>query len=372
MKRYPTYIPVAEPNLGGNELKYVTDCVKSGWISSLGKYVGQFEENFATFCGSKYGISACNGTVAIHLALVALGIGRGDEVIVPSLTFVATANSVLYTGAKPVFVDSEMSTWNIDPSEIEKKITKKTKAIIVVHLYGHPAKMDEIMKIARKHNLSVIEDAAEAHGAMYKKKRVGSIADIGCFSFYGNKTLTTGEGGMITTNKKKLANDMRFLKDHAMSATKRYYHPKLGYNYRITNIEAALGVAQLEKAEVFLKKKREIALKYTKLLQDIPSLLFPPEESWAKNSYWMYSIVLKPGTKIRRANFMQKLKELNIDSRPFFIPNHTFPYFEGSKKKDQYPVATFLGANGVNLPSSVLLKNEQIEFISEAIHTLLQ
>lgn len=357
-------IPVAEPNLSGNELKYVKDCIESGWISSIGEYVKKFEQGFSKYCGVKHGIAVANGTVALHLALEALGIKTGDEVIVPALTFVATANAVKYTGAKPVFVDSEPRTWNIDPEKIEEKITKKTKAIIPVHLYGHPCDMDRINETAEKHGLKVIEDAAEAHGAEYKKKKVGSLSDISCFSFYGNKILTTGEGGICLTNDEKTAEKIEQLKDHGMSKERRYYHPQMGYNYRLTNIQAALGLAQLERIEQTIEAKRRNAKIYNSLLKDVKGITLPVEESWAKNVYWMYSILVEKDYRLKRDELMAKLKQEGIDTRPFFIPLHKMPYLSGGEK---LPIAEGLGEKGINLPSSVKLTKEQIEKITSII-----
>ncbi|MDP3789898.1 MAG: DegT/DnrJ/EryC1/StrS family aminotransferase, partial [Candidatus Omnitrophota bacterium] len=240
-------IPVSEPLLKGNELKYLTKCIKSNWISSAGNYVERFEKKFSRCCEAGYGIACTSGTTALHLALTGFGIGRGDEVIIPTFTMIATANAVSYTGAKPVLVDSEPRTWNIDPAKIEEKITRRTKAIIAVHTYGHPAEMDRIRAIAKRYRLFVIEDAAEAHGAEYKGKRAGSIGDAACFSFYANKIITTGEGGMITTNNKKFAEFTGNLRDHAFSKERHFWHKYLGYNYRMTNLQAAVGLAQAER-----------------------------------------------------------------------------------------------------------------------------
>ncbi len=360
-------IPVAEPYLGKRELEYVTECIKSGWISSIGKYVTKFEEEFSKFCGVKYGVATSNGTTALHLALVTLGIGKGDEVIVPTLTFVAVANAVTYTGAKPVFVDSEPATWNIDPKKIEKAITKRTRAIIPVHLYGHPANMDPIMDIAKKHHLFVIEDAAEAHGALYKGKKVGSFGDMSCFSFYGNKIITTGEGGMVLTNSAKLNKRLRFLKDHGMSKTRRYYHPEIGFNYRLTNIQSALGLAQLERIDEIVAKKRKDASLYNKLLGGIKGVILPPEEAWARNVYWMYSILIDEKFGLSRDELMTRLREKGIDTRPFFIPMHQLPPY---KCKGNFPVADRLSSQGINLPSSAKLKKKEIKYICETIKNL--
>ncbi|MFH1323972.1 MAG: DegT/DnrJ/EryC1/StrS family aminotransferase [Nanoarchaeota archaeon] len=352
-------IPVAEPFLGEKELEYVTDCVKSGWISSMGKYVNLFEGGFSKYCNSKHGVAVSNGTVALHLALAALGIGKGDEVIIPDLTFVATANAVAYTGAKPVMADIDKETWCIDTEKIKDKLTKKTKAIIPVHLYGHPCDMDPIMELADGREIKVIEDAAEAHGAEYKGKKVGSIGHIGCFSFYGNKIITTGEGGICLTDDEKLAERMRFLKDHGMSKEKRYWYDEIAYNYRMTNIQAALGVAQLEKIDKIVEAKRKNAQIYNSLLKGLKDIVLPAEKEWAKNVYWMYSILVD-----NRDELIKKLEKNGIDSRPFFYPIHQLPMY---KLDGQFPVSNEVSIKGINLPSSPTLAREQIEHIVKVI-----
>lgn len=357
-------IPVSEPDISGNEKKYVMECLETGWISSLGKYVTEFEERFSRYCGARQGVATANGTASLHLALAALGIGPGDEVIIPSLTFIATANVVAYLGAKPVFVDSEPGTWNMDPSLIEKKIRKNTKAIMPVHLYGHPCDMDAIGEIAERHGLYVVEDAAEAHGAEYKGKRVGALGHVGSFSFYGNKIITTGEGGMCVTNDDELAEKMRLLKDHGMSREKRYFHTVVGFNFRMTNIQAAIGVAQLEKLEQFVERKRRNAALYHALLKDVKGLGLPREENWAKSVYWMYSILVQPEYGMSREKLMEKLKAAGIDSRPFFHPLHRQPMYE---TEERFPVAEDVSEQGMNLPSSTKLTEEDIERIARVI-----
>jgi len=312
----------------------------------------------------KHGVSCSNGTLALHLALMALGIKPGDEVIVPTLTFVASGNAVVYCGAKPVFVDCDKRTWNIDTNKIEEKTTKKTKAIMPVHLYGHACDMDKIKDIAKKYKLFVIEDAAEAHGAEYRGEKVGGIGDVGCFSFYGNKILTTGEGGMCITNNKKLADRMRFLKDHAMDYSKRYWHPEVGYNYRMTNVQAAIGLAQLEKIDKTIKIKRDNAKLYNSLLKDVAGVTLPVEEGYAKNVYWMYSIILDKPYALTRNELMAQLTKNNIESRPFFYPMHTMP---SHKTKQKLPVSEYLSKHGINLPSSVKLKRGDIKRICDVI-----
>ena len=361
-------IPVSEPCLDGNEEKYLMECIRSGWISSLGKYITEFESLFASFCGVSHGVAVSNGTTALHLVLAALGIGPGDEVIVPTLSFIATANAVHYTGAKVVFADSEPLTWNIDPADVARKITPRTKAIIPVHLYGHPAELDPILHLAENHKIHVIEDAAEAHGALYKGKRVGSLGLAGTFSFYGNKIITTGEGGIITTNDGALAEKLRFLRDHAMSPDKRYWHTEVGFNYRMTNMQAAVGVAQMERIEEFIQKKRAIAKIYAEGLSGIASITLPPETDWAQSVYWMYSILLNADFPLQRDELLKRLKEQGIDTRPFFYPIHQMPPYAGSGT--HFPVADDLSRRGLNLPSAVTLTDSDLERIIRAIQQL--
>lgn len=363
-------IPVASPALTGKEKEYVLDCLDSTWISSNGKYIDLFESKFAEFCGTKYGISCCNGTTALHLALMAFGVGHGDEVIVPTLTFVATANAVVYCGAKPIFVDSEPETWNIDVSKIEEKITKKTKGIIVVHLYGHPVDMDPVLEIAQRHGLFIIEDAAEAHGAEYKGQRVGSIGDIGTFSFYGNKIITTGEGGMIVTNNENLATKIKLLRGQGMSPNKRYWFPILGYNYRMTNIAAAIGLAQLENIDWHIERRCENAKLYKELLGSNLKVTVQPEKEWAKNVYWMTSILLRNDCPLERDEVLARLNDVGIETRPVFYPMHTLPMYTDSNKEGKFPVSERIAKNGLNLPSSSTLTYEDIVFICERICNL--
>lgn len=359
------YLPVAEPMMDERELRYVTECILTGWVSSAGKFVTRFEEMFAQFCGRRHAIATSNGTTALHLTLVALDIGPGDEVIVPTLTFIATANVVVYTGAKPVFVDSEPTTWNIDPVRLEEAITPRTRAIIPVHLYGHPADMDPILALAEQHNLAVIEDAAEAHGASYKGRPVGQLGDMGAFSFYGNKIVTTGEGGMVVTDRSDLAEKIRQLRDHGMSPDRRYWHSMLGYNYRMTNLQAALGVAQMEKIETLLAAKRRIAQTYNEILQDVPGIVLPPAEAWAENVYWLYSILIEADRfGHERDELRAYLRDQEIDSRPFFPPLHMQPIYNTGQ---QLPVAEHLARAGLNLPSAVGLKSEDIRRVAQAI-----
>jgi perosamine synthetase len=353
-------IPLTEPLLNGRELEYVTECIRTNWVSSLGSFVTRFEHEFSAFCGCRHGVAVSNGTVALHLSLVTLGVGPGDEVIVPTLTFVATANAVRYTGATPVFVDAEPHTWNMDPDALAAALSPRTRAIMPVHTYGHPADMDPILETARRYDLAVVEDAAEAHGAEYNGRRTGSLGRLGCFSFYGNKIITTGEGGMIVTNDDALASRAEFLKDHAMSTEKRYWHPEIGFNYRLTNIQAALGVAQLERIDELIAVRRRIATQYNAELADVPGLTCPPEASWAKSVYWMYSILIEDGYGFGRDAVIAGLKAQGVDTRPFFYPAHTMPPYDTGQR---LPVAESLSRRGINLPSGPTLTGDQIAYI---------
>jgi perosamine synthetase len=361
------FIPVYEPLLNGKEADYVLDCIRSGWVSSLGKYISQFENLFAQFCGSRYGVAVSNGTVALHLALVTLGIGPGDEVIIPSFTFIATANVVRYTGAQVVFADCEAETWTIDVNDIRRRITPHTKAIIPVHLYGHPADMKALLALAKEKHLFIIEDAAEAHGAMAFGQRVGSFGDINAFSFYGNKIITTGEGGILTTDDFHLNERMRFLRDHAMSTEKRYWHTEVGYNYRMTNMQAALGVAQMERIDEFIQRKVALADKYNEGFSHIPGISLPPKAVWAKPVYWMYSVLINDDFPFNRDEVMKKLKEEGIDSRSFFYPIHTMPPYDNHQT---LPITEDLSKRGINLPSSITLTDEDITRIVGAFRRM--
>lgn len=364
------FLPVAEPLLGKEELKYVSNCVKSGWVSSAGKYILDFEEKFAKFCGARYGIATSNGTTALHLNLAALDIGPSDEVIVPSLTFIATANVVKYCGAKPVFVDSESETWNIDTEKIKEKITDRTKAIMPVHLYGHPADMDPIMEIAKERNLVVIEDAAEAHGAEYKGRKVGSIGDYACFSFYGNKIITTGEGGMIlTNNNEQVVEKARILRSHGMSRERFYWHPYIGFNYRMTNLQAALGLAQMKSINKFIKMKRKNAKFYAKLLGEIPGITLQKEMSWAKSVNWMQAILIEDDFGVGRDKLIEELKKRQIDSRPVFYPIHKQPGYE-KDYPERMPVAEEVSRKGIILPSATGLGKADIERVADALEKI--
>ena len=359
-------IPVCEPLLLGSEKEYVADCLDSNWISSQGKYIEGFERKFAAYCDCKYGIATTNGTTALHLALVTLGIGKGDEVIIPTFTMAASAFAVVYTGAKPVFVDCTPDTWTIDVNRIEEAITKRTRAIMPVHIYGHPCEMDPIWDLAREYNLLIIEDAAEAHGAEYRKKRCGSLGNIGCFSFYANKIITCGEGGMIVTNNRELAEKARSLKDLCHSRKKRFLHTDIGFNYRMTNLQAAIGLAQLENIDYYVARRRRHAHLYIKHLTDVPGITLPVEKAWAKNVYWMFGILVSGN----RNGIMQELQGKDIQTRPFFVPMHQQPMFIGSG--EDCLVAEKIGQEGFYLPSGSGLRAEQIKYICETLKEVLR
>ncbi|GIU70054.1 MAG: aminotransferase DegT [Candidatus Woesearchaeota archaeon] len=361
------FIPISQPSITEKEINYVTDAVKSGWVSSLGKYIDRFESEFAAFCGVKHAVSTANGTVAIHLALVALGIKEGDEVIVPDFSFIATANAVRHTGAIPVFADIDPFNLCIDVASIRKKISPKTKAIIPVHIYGHPADMLAINTLAKEHNLIVIEDAAEAHGSSINGQKTGSWGICGTFSFYGNKNITSGEGGMITTNSDELNERLRFLRDHAMSKEKRYWHTEIGYNYRMTNLQAALGVAQLERADELIAKRKTIYSWYKKYLQNFDGATLNKTYSWAENTYWLICAELHNYNEEKRANFMYKMKQAGIDTRPFFYPMSKMPMYQ----KADNPITYTIFEKGINLPTYFDLNEEEVKYICEKIKELL-
>jgi perosamine synthetase len=362
-------IPVCEPLIGGRELEYVADCINTNWISSQGRYIQEFEDQFARYCGCSFGISTTSGTTALHLALKALGIGPGDEVILPAFTMIATGFAISYTGATPVLVDAEIDTWNIDVGKIEEKITSRTKAIMPVHIYGHPCDMDPILELANKYHLYVIEDAAEVHGAEYKGRKAGGLGDISCFSFYANKIITTGEGGMVLTNDARVAEKLRALRDLSHSPEKRFLHNEIGFNYRMTNVQAAIGLGQFERIDELAGMRRTNALRYNTYLQDVKGITLPVEKNWAKNVYWMYSILIEPEFGIGRDEFMHRLGEQGIQTRAFFIPMHLQPAFlnMGLFKGEQYPISEEISGKGLYLPSGSGLEEETIKYICETV-----
>jgi perosamine synthetase len=360
------FIPVSHPVFAGNEKKYVNECLDDSWISSAGRFIGEFERAFAGFCGAREAVSCNNGTSALHLALQALGVGPGDEVIVPTLTYIATANAVRYCGATPIFVDSEPRTMNIDPERIEARITRRTRGIIPVHLYGHPVNMRPILDIAARRGLFVLEDAAESHGAFYEGEMTGTLGTAATFSFFGNKIITTGEGGMITTSDSDLAARMRLLRGQGMDPQRRYWFPIVGNNFRMTNIEAAIGLAQLEKINYHLEARRKVAGWYNRYLAPLQDRLeLPVEEAWARHSYWIYTVLLKNGGEAERDEAMRELAAAGIETRPVFYPMHIMPpYLEPGAS---YPVAESCSRRGFHLPTHGLLTEEDVVRIADAL-----
>lgn len=362
-------IPVCEPVFDGNEALYTADCIATGWVSSAGSYITRFEEMFSAYCGMPYGVAVTSGTTALHLSLVALGIGAGDEVIIPDFTLIVSANVVIQAGARPVLIDADPFTWCLDAAQIEAKITPRTKAIMAVHLYGHPCDMVALRAIADKHNLYLIEDCAEAHGSEVVGQRVGSYSDAGCFSFYGNKTLTTGEGGMIVCRDPELAERLRLLRNQGFREP-RFVHDTVAYNYRMTNVQAAIGVAQTEKADEKVEAKRRIARAYTELLRGEPELQLPTEAPWAKNTYWMYGVLLCDGFGRTKDEVMQMLKEKGVDTRSFFCPMHMQPVFANGDNpaypdvSGSYPISEDLWKRGFYLPSGIGLTQAQLEEVA--------
>lgn len=365
--RTDVHIPVSFPHLKGNELKYLTDAFLSTWISSSGKYIELFEKTFADFSECRYGVAVSNGTVAIHLALKALGIGAGDEVIVPDLTFAATINAVLHANAIPVIVDVEKEGWCIDPKEIRKAITPKTKAIIPVHIYGQPCNMVEIMEIATEYDLYVIEDCAEAHGATFKGKKVGSYGHISCFSFFANKVVTTGEGGMCVTNDESLNGTLRLLRDHGMSKKKKYWHEEIGYNYRMTNLQAALGVAQMERIEQMLTDRMEIEQRYKGLLDKVDTVSFQKTFSNRKKIVWLVSILVE---KIDRDKVLAELRSAGFDTRPFFYPLSLMDIYKEYIFSNVNSIE--ISKRGLNLPTYIGISEQEIEDITLYLKKILE
>ena len=355
-------IPIYQPSLTGREKEYVLECLDSTWISSKGKFITLFEDGFAKAVQARHAASVCNGTVALHLALLALGIGPGDEVIVPTLTYIASVNAIAYTGATPVFVDSLADTWQMDPEDVKRKLTPKTRAIMAVHLYGHPCDLDSLCSIAKEHGLFLVEDCAEAIGTLYKGRPVGTFGDIGTFSFFGNKTITTGEGGMVVTNDETMHARMVHFKGQGLAAHRQYWHDVIGYNYRMTNICAAIGLAQLEQLDGFAARKKELAARYRRAFAG-SRVAFHEEAPGASHSYWMCSILVEhPG---QREPLREHLAACGIETRPLFYPAHTMPMY--ADKFQRHPVAEDLGWRGINLPSWPGLTDAQVDLICEQI-----
>ena len=375
-------IPVNEPALGERELEYVSECVRTGWVSSAGRFITEFEERWAAYCGRRYGIAVSNGTAALQLAVACLGLKPGEEVILPTFTIISCALAVIHNGGVPVLVDSDPRTWCMDVQQVEQKITRRTRAIMPVHVYGHPVDMDPLLDLAEKYGLAVVEDAAEAHGAEYLSRartsrsgwrRCGSFGTLSCFSFYANKLITTGEGGMVLTDDPQLAEKARSLRNLCFRPERRFHHEDVGYNFRLTNIQAALGLAQLERIGEIVARKRWMGHEYTRRLKDVQGLQLPVEEPWARSVYWMYGAVLGGDVDIDAGLFAQRLKDCSVDTRPFFLGMHEQPVFRrrGLFDGERYPVAERLARRGLYLPSGLALTEDQLAQVSDAVRKVL-
>lgn len=368
-------IPVNEPALRGKELEYVTECVTSGWVSSAGRFIEAFENAWAAYCGRAHGVSVSNGTVALHAALETLRLRPGDEVIIPSFTIVSCATAVIQAGGVPVLVDSDPRTWGMDPAAVEARITPHTRAIMPVHIYGHPVDMDPILEIAERHNLYVVEDAAEAHGTEYLSRRSGAwrrcggMGTLSCFSFYANKVVTTGEGGMVLTDDPQLAERLRSVRNLAFRPGRRFFHEEIGYNYRMTNLQAALGLAQTERIDAIVETKRAMGRGYAARLKGIPGITLQAEEPWGRSNYWMYGLTLDESTGLDAAAFAARLATRGVETRPFFLGMHEQPAFHarGLFRGERYPVAERLARQGLYLPSGLTLTTEQMDQVAAAV-----
>lgn len=372
MKKPTKMILTAGPSISQKEVRYVTDAVKNGWNFHFRDYIDTFEKAFAEYIGVKYALALSSGTAALHLACIGCDLGPGDEVLVPEITFVASANVVKYVGATPVFVDVEPDTWCMDPNVLRRSITKKTKAIMPVHIYGHPANMIAIQRIAKEYSLKMIEDACPSIGAQVKEKKTGNLSDVAAFSFQGAKTLVTGEGGMLVTNSTKIYEKARYWGNNAKDHSKTFWHTDIGFMYRITNMQAALGLAQLERVEEFINKKRKIFSWYQKRLKGVKGIHLNTEASWAKNLYWMTSIVLDKDVSIGRDEVMDKLKKRMIDTRPFFYPVSMMPMYAKKHYAQKNPVAYWVGTHGINLPSGLMLTEETVDYVARSLIDILK
>jgi len=367
-------IPVNEPLLGEREVEYVMECFRTGWISSAGRFIDEFESRWAEYCGMRYGIAVSNGTAALEVAIKCLDLQSGDEGIIPAFTIISCAQAVIYSGGVPVLVDSDPRIWTMDVNQIEAKITSRTRAIMPVHIYGHPVDMDPVRTIAKKYDLRIVEDAAEAHGAEYRGQKCGGLGDISCFSFYANKIITTGEGGMLLTNSAQYAEKARSLRNLCFRPERRFYHTELGHNYRLTNLQAAVGLAQLERIDELIARKRRRAAAYNEGLRGVPGITLPVEEPWASNVYWMYGIVLDEALGYDAVEFAQRLKKRGVDTRPFFLPMHQQPVFHAMgffQQGESYPVAERLGKYGLYLPSGLALTDSQSDCVCDAVRSEL-
>ena len=375
-------IPVNEPSLGAKDLEYVTDCVRTGWVSSAGRYIDLFEQRWAAYCGRRHGIAVSNGTAALQLAVACLDLKPGDEVILPTFTIISCAAAVVQNGGVPVLVDSEPGTWCMDVRQVESRITSRTRAIMPVHIYGHPVDMAPLVEIARKHGLAIIEDAAEAHGAEVRMtggaganawRRCGSFGEMSGFSFYANKLVTTGEGGMVLTDDDRLAEKARSLRNLCFQPGRRFFHEELGHNFRLTNMQAALGVAQLERMDRIVERKRQVGRAYAEHLAGIPGVELQVQREWARGVYWMNGLVLSESCGLDAAVLAEALKARGVETRPFFLGMHEQPVFRtrGLFAGDRHPVAERLARRGLYLPSGLALTDEQLEQVAKAVREAL-
>ncbi|MDZ4169191.1 MAG: DegT/DnrJ/EryC1/StrS family aminotransferase [Coriobacteriia bacterium] len=365
-------IPVNEPLVGAAERAYVDECLRTGWISSAGRFIDEFEAAWAAYCGMEHGIAVTNGSAALELAVWALDLKLGDEIIMPTFTIVSCALAAVYNGAVPVLVDSEPDTWCMDVAQVEAKITPRTKAIMPVHIYGHPVDMGPVRELAAKYGLTVIEDAAEAHGATYRGERCGGLGDVSCFSFYANKIVTTGEGGMVLTNDDALANRLRSGRNLCFRDDRRFWHTEEGHNFRLTNVQAAIGLGQVERIDELVAAKRRVGARYTELLAGLP-LRLPVERGWAQNVYWMYGVVLADEADMDATEFAARLAQRGVQTRPFFVGMHEQPVFleRGLFAGERYPVAEHLARYGLYLPSGLALTSEQQDEVVAAVREVL-
>jgi len=375
-------IPVNEPLLGGRELEYVTECIETGWVSSSGRFIGEFEAGWAAYCGRAHGVAVSNGSTALQVAVAALELEPGDEVILPTFTIVSCVTAVLAAGALPVLVDSDPELWTMDVTQLEPLLTSRTRAVMPVHIYGHPVDMDPVLEFGERHEIAVIEDAAEAHGAEYLAgregsspawRRCGSFGELSCFSFYANKLVTTGEGGMVVTDDDHLAERLRSLRNLCFEPGRRFYHESLGFNFRLTNLQAALGVAQLERIDEIVRRKQEVAAAYSAGLADIDGIQLPPEAPWARSVFWMYGLVLDKSTGLDAAGFAERMRELGVETRPFFLGMHEQPALHalGLFSDEHHPVAERLARQGLYLPSGLAQTDEQVEQVCVAVREVL-
>lgn len=367
-------IPVSEPLIGEAERRNVLRCVEEGWISSEGPFVEEFERQWAAYCGMPEGVAVTSGTTALELALACADLAPRDEVILPSFTIISCVLAILEAQAVPVLVDCEPDTWCMDVAQVEAKITSRTKAIMPVHMYGHPVDMDPILDLAKRHGLKIIEDAAQVHGGEYKGRKCGGMGDISCFSFFANKIITTGEGGMLLTNDDAYANRARKLRNLCFEPGRRFVHKELGFNYRLTNLQAAIGLAQVEKIDHLVKRKIEISQYYLAALKDVPGIQLPVEREWAKNVYWMFGLILDESTGETAESFATKMRKLGVETRPFFLGMHEQPVFRSQKMylDEPYPITERIARQGVYLPTGLNLSNETIDHVCTAVKSILK